>query len=115
VREERRGSGDKGYLRGRKIFSGTVAFCFITLFCRMMLITVGNGYFTQSKLSHSATFITCSQHHKRILSWLLQLMFGSNTSLSKYIYLCGASSATVFQQRIISLRGASFKMKQIFA
>lgn len=55
-----------------------------------------------------------SHHHKSIPSRLLQLLFGSNTSLSKYIYLCGASSATVFQQRIISLRGALFKMKQIF-
>jgi len=44
---------------------------------------------------------------------LTQLMFGSNTSHIKYLYLHGSSSATVFQQRIISSRWVSFKHKQM--
>jgi hypothetical protein len=68
-----------------------------------------------TKVSQSATFITCLQLQNRTLSGLLQLMFGSNTTLSKYLYLRGAFFATVFQQRITSLQGASFKQKQMSA
>jgi len=50
----------------------------------MVLMTVGNGYLTQSKVSQSVTFITCLQLQNKTLSGLLRLMFGSNTSL---IYL----------------------------
>jgi hypothetical protein len=106
-------SGDEGYLHGRRTFLGTIVFCFITLFCRMVFTTVGNGYLTQSTVSQSTVFITCLQCQSKILCRLTHLMFGSNTFHLKYLYLHGPYSTTVFQQRIISSWALSFKQKQV--
>ena len=91
-------------LRGTMMFLGTVVFYFITLFCRMVFLTVENGYWIQSKVSLSTMFTTCLQHLIKILCGVTRLMFGSSMSHLRCLYLCGISSATVFQQRMITLR-----------
>jgi len=115
MREERHGSGEYSYFRGRRFFLGTVVFCYITLLCRMAFLTDGNGYLTQSKVTQSVIFTTCLQHLTRPLSRLIRLPFGSNTSLLRFLYLCGVSSANVFQQRIISSQGELFRQMIMYA
>ena len=78
----------------------------------MVYLIIGNGYLTQSKVFQSPMFTTCLQLQTKLTSGSTRLIFGTSMSFLKFLYSCGAFSATVFLQKIISLRGKLFKQKQ---
>jgi len=57
-------------LEKKIICVGTIAFCFITLFCRIVLMTIGNGYLTQSKVFQYLTQSKVSRSSTTFITWL---------------------------------------------
>ena len=95
------GCGRGAFLGGRRSVSGSVMLCCMILFCRIILLTGGDGYSIPFLAIQWKGLIIFLHRFRSLLLGVYLMMYGINMFLLKFLCLFGDFFATGFPRRII--------------